>query len=128
MRSFKLQLAAFTAAATIACNDSLAPFQPEIANLPDNFQAQATGVQNVTSNLEYTWQNSGTTANVNQATVISGGAATLTVLDAQSVQVYTKDLGANGTFQTSAGTAGAWKVRVALVNFSGTLNFRLQKP
>lgn len=119
---------AFAAMATLACNDSLAPFQPEIANLTDNFQLQATNVQNVTTTLEYTWQNTGTTANVNQATVLSVGTATITIFDGQNVQVYTKDLTANGTFQTTAGTAGAWKIRVVLSNATGTLNFRAQKP
>jgi hypothetical protein len=119
-----LVLAAFV----IACNNSLAPFQPEVANLTDNFQLQATNVRNLTTVLDYTWQNTGTSANVNQATVASTGTATLTMQDAQSTQVYTKDLTANGTFQTTAGTAGAWKIHVVLTNFSGTLNFRAQKP
>ena len=127
MKRFAIYAVALAAAA-IACNDSLAPFQPEIANLTDNFQLQATNVRNVTSTLDYTWQNTGTSANVNQATVASAGTATLTIQDGQSAQVYTKDLTANGTFQTSAGSAGAWKIHVVLTNFSGTLNFRVQKP
>jgi len=120
--------AAALAVLAIACNNSLAPFQPEILNAPDNFQLQATNVKNLTSTLDYTWQNSGTSANVNQATVASTGTATLTIQDAQPAQVYTKDLTANGTFQTTTGTAGAWKIRLQLTNFSGTLNFRVQKP
>jgi len=113
---------------TVACNDSLAPFQPEIANQPDNFQLQATNVRAVTNTFEYTWQNSGTTANVNQATIVAVGTAQLTILDSQGTQVYSRDLSENGTFQTTAGTTGAWKIRMALTNYSGTLNFRAQKP
>jgi len=120
-----LYLAVF---AVLACNDSLAPFQPEIANVPDNFQLQATNVQRVTNTFEYTWQNSGTTANVNQATVVAVGTAQLTILDSQGTQVYTRNLAENGTFQTTSGTTGAWKIRMALTNYSGTLNFRVQKP
>jgi len=112
----------------VACNDSLAPFQPEIANLPDNFQLQATNVKAVTNTFEYTWQNSGTTANVNQATTVAAGTAQLTILDSQGTQVYTRDLAENGTFQTTPGTTGAWKIRMALTNYSGTLNFRAQRP
>lgn len=113
--------------AAIACSDSLAPFQPEIANVPDNFQLQATNVRDVTNTFEYTWQNTGTTANVNQATTIVDGTAQLTILDAQGSQVYTRNLADNGTFQTSAGVTGAWTIRMVLTNYDGTLNFRVQK-
>ncbi|HEU4997279.1 MAG TPA: hypothetical protein VFT29_20825 [Gemmatimonadaceae bacterium] len=123
-----LRLFSIAIFAVLACSDSLAPFQPEIANATDSFQLQATGVRSVTNTFEYTWQNTGTTANVNQATVVIAGTATLTILDAQGQQVYAKDLAQNGTFQTSAGNAGAWKIRMALTNYSGTLNFRVQKP
>ncbi len=112
----------------LACGDKLSPFQPEIANAPDNFQFQVSNLQRVTTTVEYDWQNSGTTANVNQASVVTGGIATLTIKDAAATQVYSKDLSANGTFQTSAGTAGVWKVRVRLTGCTGTLNFRVQKP
>ena len=113
---------------TLACSDSLAPFQPEVSNVADNFQLQATGVTNVTDTFEYTWQNSGTTANVNQATIVSSGTAQLTILDATGAQVYTRSLADNGTFVTTAGATGAWKIRMVLTNYSGTLNFRAQKP
>ncbi len=124
------RIAVATAAASLllACSDALGPFQPQITNAPDNFQLQATGLNNVTTTVQYTWQNSGTTANVNQATVTTAGTATLVIKDAASTQVYTKDLNANGTFVTTAGTSGAWTIRVELVNVSGTLNFRVQKP
>lgn len=120
-----LHLALFASA---ACNDSLAPFQPEIANLPGNFQLQATNVRSVTNTFEYTWQNAGTTANVNQATTIAAGSAQLTILDSQGTQVYTRNLSDNGTFTTTAGTTGAWTIRMVLTNYSGTLNFRVQTP
>ena len=103
-------------------------FQPQISNQTDNFQLQATNVANVTQTLQYAWQNTGTSANVNQATVLTAGAATLTILDANGQQVYTNSLTANGTFQTSTGTAGTWTIRVVLSGVSGTLNFRAQKP
>jgi hypothetical protein len=109
-------------------NKSLAPFQPQINNAPDNFQFQATNVKNTTVTLNYTWQNSGTSANVNQACAITAGTATLVILDANAVEVYNKDLTANGTFQTSTGATGNWNIRVILTNVGGTLNFRVQKP
>lgn len=108
-------------------NKSLAPFQPQINNVADNFQLQATGVQNVTSTLSYTWQNTGTSASVNQSCAISAGSASLVILDNNGTQVYSNNLSANGTFTTSAGVTGSWTIRVTLTNNSGDLNFRAQK-
>ena len=103
-------------------------FQPQIINQPDNFSLQATNVTGVTQTLQYTWQNTGTSGNVNQATQLTGGTAILTILDGANQQVYTNSLTANGTFATSSGTTGNWTIRVVLNNFSGTINFRVQKP
>lgn len=88
-------------------NGSLAPYQPEIGNNPDNFQFQVTSVQNVTTTVEYVWQNSGTMASVNQSSAIAGGVATITLLDAGNVQRYSRSLGDNGTFGSDVGKAGA---------------------
>jgi hypothetical protein len=109
-------------------NNSLAPFQPQITNMPDDFQFQATGVQNVTTVVQYNWVNTGTSANVNQACAITSGSAVLTIFDNDTTQVYSQNLSANGTYQTSVGTTGSWIIRVTLNNCYGTLNFRAQKP
>jgi hypothetical protein len=103
-------------------------FQPQIVNQTDSFSFQATDVTGVSQTVQYTWQNTGTSANVNQATVLTGGSATITVLDAANQQVYSNSLTANGTFSTSNGTSGNWTIRLVLTNVRGTLNFRLQKP
>lgn len=105
----------------------LAPFQPQINNAPDNFQFQATGVQSVTTTLTYTWQNSGTGASINQSTTINGGSATVTLYDNASTMVYTRSLADNGTFAASTGVTGSWTIKVVLVNYTGTVNFRVQK-
>lgn len=113
-----------------ACGNStgpLAPFQPQINNVADNFQFQATGVTSVTWTYTYSWSNSGDSATVNQATTIAGGSATLTVSDPNGVQLYTQSLSANGTFGMSKGVAGNWTIRVVFTNYSGTVNFRVQK-
>ncbi len=103
-------------------------FQPQVSNLADNFQFQATGVTNVTQTLQYSWQDSGTGASINQACSITGGTATLTLLDANGTQVYSASLANNGTFQTSpAGVSGAWTIKIVLTGVNGTLNFRAQK-
>jgi len=103
-------------------------FQPEIINQTDNFSFQATGVTNVTQTLQFTWQNTGTQANVNQATVLTAGTATLTIRDAAGTQVYTRNLTDNGTFQTTSSATGGWSIQVVLTSVRGTLNFRVQRP
>ena len=114
-----------------ACDSgqALAPAnQLEVANIPDNFQAQATALDNVSQTLTYTWQMSGIVANVNQSGTVTGGSGTLTILDDAGAEVYTKTLAQTGSFQTSAGSAGAWTIRIELSGMSGVLNVRVQKP
>jgi len=121
-------LAAIVLAA--ACGNStgpLAPFQPQINNVADNFQFQATGVTGATWTYTYTWSNSGDSATVNQATTVTGGSATLTIFDPNGVQVYSQSLSANGTFGMSKGIAGNWTIKVVFTNYDGTVNFRVQK-
>jgi hypothetical protein len=111
-----------------ACGDDpLAPFQPEIANVTDNFQFQATNLTGVTTTVQYTWQNTGTAATVNHSSAITSGNALLTIRDAVGTQVYSANLVPSGTPSTSTGVAGAWTIRVDLTNTQGTLNFRVQK-
>jgi len=105
----------------------LSQFQPQIANISDNFQFQVTGATNVSTTVEYLWQNSGSRANINQSCAITAGTAVLTVLDSNQGQRDTNSLSANGTFQSDSGMVGTWKVRVVLTGLSGTLNFRVQK-
>lgn len=118
------------AALSAACGSSatgLAPFQPQINNVADNFSFQATGVTNASGTYDYSWSNSGDSATVNQATTITAGSATLTLLDANGTQVYSASLSGNGTFGVLKGVAGTWKVRLVLNNYSGTINFSAQK-
>lgn len=102
-------------------------FQPQVANLQDNFQFQTTGISNITQTLSYKWQNSGTGASINQACSVTPGTAFLHVMDTSGKAVYSGDLAANGTFTSITGTAGTWTIEVALTNATGTLNFRVQK-
>lgn len=101
--------------------------QPQVTNAVDDFQFQATNLSRVTQTVQYTWQNTGTQANVNQATTITSGSATLRIRDASGTQVYSNDLAANGTLMTSTGTTGNWTIEVVLSNVTGTINFRVQK-
>jgi hypothetical protein len=114
-----------------ACGDGnvLGPDnQLEVANLTDNFQLQATAIVDVSETMSYVWQNTGTSANVNQSGTVTAGSATLTIQDDAGTEVYQGDLAETGTFQTSTGVAGDWTITVVVSGMSGALNFRVQKP
>ncbi len=103
-------------------------FQPQVANLPDTFQFQSTGVTGVTQSLHYAWQTSGTAASINQATTLTAGTATVTISDTSGKVVYTGNLSSNGSFTSATGAGpGMWSIDVVLNGYSGTLNFRVQK-
>lgn len=111
-----------------ACGDeALAPFEPEIGNVTDSFQFQVTALDRVSTTVEYEWQHTGSTANVNQSTSLSAGTAILVIRDAQGTVVHQRTLTDDGTFQTSTGAAGRWRIRVELSGASGAVNFRVQK-
>ena len=112
-----------------ACGDgTTAPgTNPEIINTADNFQYQVSDIQQYSGTQTYSWQNSGTTATVNQSAAIASGSATLVLKDANGVQVYSRSLADNGTFTSTAGAAGVWTVRIVYSSTSATVNFRLDK-
>lgn len=109
-------------------DDPLAPFEPEISNATDSFSLQATAVRGVTATRDYVWRNTGTSANINQATTVDDGSARLTIFDDQGDVVYSRLLSGNGTYETEIGAAGGWKIRLALYGYSGTINFSAEKP
>ena len=117
---------------TLSCltgcaDDPLAPFEPEVTNATDNFQMQATGVTEATHSQSYTWQNTGTRATVNHSTSTSSGATRLVIRDATGAVVYDKGLVPSLNEPTATGVAGAWQIQLTLSDYSGTLNFRVQK-
>jgi hypothetical protein len=102
-------------------------FQPQITNLTDSFALQASNLTGVTQTIEWTWQNTGTSATVNHSSAITGGTATLTILDSNGVQLYAEPLAPSGNPNIGSGVSGAWTIRLTLTNVTGTLNFRVQK-
>ena len=111
-----------------ACSDAMGPgVEPEIRNIADNFEFQVSQLSNYSGVLEYTWSNSGTQANVNQATELSAGSAHLRLLSPQGNLLYSRELAENGTFGTESAEPGSWRVRVEFTGASGHINFRVQK-
>jgi hypothetical protein len=101
--------------------------EPEILNSPDTFQFQVSLVEACSGTLNYTWTNTGALANVDQSSNVEPGQAVLTLMDADGMVVYTRDLSVDGSSATDAGLAGDWQVRVTLSGLTGTLNFRAEK-
>ena len=116
--------------ALAACGDGnpIGPSnQPEVGNNPDNFQFQASNLVRTTQTLIYTWTNTASVANVDQSGRIDSGEATLSLHDASGQNVYSRTLTSTGTFKSSSGTAGSWRLEVRLTGVTGTLNFRVQR-
>ena len=116
--------------ALAACGDGnpIGPSnQPEVANNPDNFQFQASNLVRTTQTLTYTWTNTASVANVDQSGRIDSGEATLSLRDASGQEVYSRTLTSTGTFKSSSGTAGSWRIEVRLTGVTGTVNFRVQR-
>lgn len=101
--------------------------QLQVTNATDDFQLQVTNLGNVSATLRYLWSNTGDSASINQATVLTGGSATLSIRGPDSVIVYQSDLTGNGTFQSSLSTAGTWYIELRLRKADGDVNFRVQK-
>ena len=99
----------------------------QVANVADGFQFQVTDTKKYSHTYTYTWANSGTAATVNQSSSKSGGDATLVFKDNAGTTVYSRSLKQNGTFTTTARTAGNWTNQLLANKVTGTLNFRAEK-
>jgi hypothetical protein len=119
-------LCLFTACSK-SSNASLANFQPEVSNVTDNFQLQATNVKGVSTSIGYNWKNTGTMAAIDKSGVLTAGTSKILIFDKNGTNVYASDLKITGSETSSAGVAGLWKIRIELSNYDGTLNFRVQK-
>jgi len=101
----------------------------EVVNNAGTFEWQATALDRVTQDVSYQWVSTGTIANVNQSSSITSGTAAVRITDGAGTEVYARSLQQNGTFQTSAGTAGTWTIAVTMNEASGgALNFRVENP
>lgn len=107
--------------------DPLAGFEPQVNNATDSFQLQATDVTEVGTVLQYTWENTGSQASVDHSTTTAAGTAAVLIRDADGTTVYDQGLSASLNEDTASGTTGSWTIVVTLADYSGTLNFRVQK-
>ncbi len=103
--------------------------QVQPSNNPDQFAWQASDLANVTDTETYNWTITTPTASVSHSNAaLTDGTATLTILDADGMQVYTAALSdaSNGSGTTGSGAIGTWTVTVTL-NGATTdhINFQL---
>ncbi len=123
-------LAFCTFLAVAGCSDDqpvLPGVEPEVINNTDTFEFQVSSVVNYTGVWQYDWTTTGTIVDVDQSCAITGGTVTLRILDSDGTEVYSRDLTEGGSYTTEAGVTGQWRLEVALVEGSGTLNFRTEK-
>ncbi len=128
-RGLGLLVAGGALCALVSCGgDLLGPDQPEVASATGRFQLHAPALRDVSTVLDYRWHNAGRRAVVAHSTTSDSGSARLLIIAADGRAVYDRPLAASLSERTAAGPAGDWTVRVTLARYSGTLNFRLERP
>ena len=113
-----------------ACGDSnlIGPDnQLEVNAAVDNFQFQVSSLDNVSQDLTYAWENTGTQATVDISQAITAGTALLTITDAGGTVLHQEDIADNNSVDTSVGVAGEWTIEIELAGATGTINFRVQR-
>ena len=111
-----------------SCSKDEGSFSATVSNKANSFQLQADGVKNVSKEVEYTWVNDGDKANIDQSTVLSEGTANIVVTDNDGKIVYEDILTKDGSFTTSSGAPGTWKITITFAKATGNINFSLEKP
>ncbi len=131
MRSGLVFLAvAATAVIVIASScakDPTSSNEPDVVNNLDNFHFMIDDVSDHDTLLTYYWRTGGTSANINQIASITGGWASLRIVDLDSTETYQTDFSQNGDFRSGSGLSGTWKITIRLANFSGMIDFRVQR-
>jgi hypothetical protein len=113
-----------------ACDTRIPPvpqLEPQVVNLRNSFNFQATNLFGVFEDVTYRWQIDGTTATVAQSPTALLGDATVFVTDAKGVQVYQRSLAENGSFATTTGVPGTWTIRLHFADASGDVAVQMNK-
>lgn len=130
--SFKSALSALALITLMgACGgggNALAPqFEPQVVNTPNvAFSFQATGLQDISDVVGYTWNASSGSVVIHPATTTSGGSITLNIKDSGGALIYEGNIPPSGDITPPSGAGGAWTITVTLANYSGTINFAVQ--
>ncbi|HEU4764101.1 MAG TPA: hypothetical protein VFT93_00465 [Candidatus Eisenbacteria bacterium] len=98
-----------------------------VMNDPGNFTLHIGSVENFSHRMEYRWENPAAKATVRQASSVAGGEATLEVRDAAGRLVHSKSLREQGSFATSEGKPGTWRIGVTLRRTTGSVTFEVRR-
>ncbi len=114
--------------AVVGCHrDPASSGKPEVINTTDNFHFRLGGVDDLDTTIVYYWKMDGSSANIDQSSSIQGGQVLVIIEDSTRVQVYQTDLRDNGSFTSSFGVSGYWRIRFNFSNFKGLVDFRAQR-
>lgn len=100
-------------------------FTPQVINLRNDFALQVANLAGFTDAVEYSWVSDSTSATVTQSPTVLTGDATIFVFDGSGTQVYQRSLAENGSFATTAGVPGTWRVLLKFEDASGGVGVRL---
>ena len=103
------------------------PFQPQVSNVPDNFQLDASGLSSVSMTVTYSWPNSANHAQVTSSLASTAGSSSLVIKDGTGTPLYNKTLTPNVNDVTGAGTIGTWVIQLTLSNYSGSISVGAKK-
>lgn len=122
-RALGIAVVVFAAtAAFLDCTDPVAPYVPTVKDTLNYFE-YSVPVNGVTTTSRYFWETTGTAATVNLMSTATGGTATMTIFDDDSAVIFTHAVDGSGPVGTGSGTAGFWRIVVALTDAKGTLHF-----
>jgi hypothetical protein len=100
-------------------------YQPQVINLRNDFALQVSNLAGLTQDVEYSWVSDSTAATITQSPTLLTGTAMIFVFDGTGAQVYQRSLAENGTFTTSGGAPGTWKVLLKFDEANGGVGVRL---
>lgn len=98
-----------------------------VMNDPGNFTLHIGSVENFSHRMEYRWENPAAKATVRQASSVTGGDGTLEVRDAAGRRVHSKSLREQGSFATTEGKPGTWRIGVILRRTTGSVTFEVRR-
>ena len=103
--------------------------QLQVSNNADQFSLQAQSIADQSGTNSYAWEVSTVTASVSHSNAdLTAGAATLTIHDADGVEVYSASLetASNGEDVTAVGAVGTWTVTITMTGATTDhINFQL---
>jgi len=93
----------------------------------DTMRFRAARVEGLNTTLAYMWTNSGAAATVSQGASSGAGRLMLRVRDAAGHEVFARSLDERGSFATTAGKPGAWRIELDLTDYTGPLELGIDK-